>query len=219
MKIHVMQCMFLYESITLLGFVNNATGIAADPNKVAEITKMPIPSDLRKLRSFIGMVNFYRKSVKKLSMIAKPLYDLLRDKGGKKKIWTDEHSKAFQAIKEALVSSEILIHYDPKLPVELSTDACDYAIAEVLVHITHEIINGREGRMEKPTQYTTRTLRPSEIKWSTPEKECLALMYCLSVFRPFLASRSFIYTHGFICPNIFKEYARLTEISNSTMGN
>jgi hypothetical protein len=84
------------------------------------------------------------------------------------------------------------VHYDPTLPVELHTDACDYAKAGVLVHVVEREINGRVRREERPIQFISRTLRPSQLKWSIPEKDFLALMYCISVFRPYLAMRKFI---------------------------
>jgi transposase InsO family protein len=190
MKVHVRKCAFLYDNIKLLGFIINNQGVSPDPEKVRAIEHMPIPDSVKKLRSFIGMVNFYRKFVPKLAFHAKPLYDLLKKDEGKK-AWTETHTNSFTKIKSCLLSADTLVHYDPSLPVELHTDACDYAVAGVLIHVVSQEHNGKMRRVEKPIQFTSRTLRPSELKWSIPEKECLALMYCLSVFRPFLAMQYF----------------------------
>jgi hypothetical protein len=141
-------------------------------------------------QNYVRSVNFYRKFVPQLAFKAKPLYDLLKKEEGQK-AWTSTNTPAFNQIKSALVSSDTLVHYDPNITIELHTDACDYVVARVLVHVVESERNGKKRREERPIQFTSRTLRPSELKWSIPEKECLALMYCLSVFRPYLMKHFF----------------------------
>jgi len=153
---------------------------------------MPQPRTLKELRSFIGMVTFYKRFIPKLAFIARPLFQLLATS----KLtapWDDEQTEAFDSIKEALLSSEILVHRDETLPIELQTDACDYAVSGVLVQVHTKITSsGRKKRLERPLQYASRTLTGPERKWSIPEKEALALMFSLSIFRPYLAMRKFV---------------------------
>jgi hypothetical protein len=78
-----------------------------------------------------------------LAFKAKPLYDLLKKEEGPK-AWTSTHTAAFNQIKAALVSSDTLVHYDPNIPIELHTDACDYAVAGVLVDVGESERNGKK---------------------------------------------------------------------------
>jgi len=65
MKIKTSKCRFLYTEITLLGFVINGNGIRPDSSKVESVLKMPRPNTVTELRSFLGMINFYRKFMPK----------------------------------------------------------------------------------------------------------------------------------------------------------
>jgi len=83
------------------------------------------------------------------------------------------------------------VHYDHNLPVELHTDASYYAVGGALLHVYESEVDGKMIKVARPYQFTSRTIKSHELKWTTPEKECLALMYCLSVFRKYLAMRHF----------------------------
>ena len=192
LKVKISKCSFLYTKIKYLGFVVDGEGIRPDPAKIKVISDMPVPRTLKDLRSFLGMVTFYKKFIPRLAFIAQPLFKLLATS----KLtapWDREQTRAFEDIKTALVSSELLVHRNESLPIELMTDACDYAVGGVLVQVhTKRTLSGRTKREERPLQYASRTLTGPERKWSIPEKEALALIFCLSLFRPYLAMRKFI---------------------------
>ena len=191
LKVKISKCSFMYNEIKYLGFVVDGEGVKPDPKKVECILKMPIPRSLKELRSFLGMVTFYKKFIPKLAYIAQPLFKLLST--SKINDWTEEQTKSFETVKQALLSTEVLVHRQEELPIELHTDASDYAISGVLVQI-HSIISnkGKTVRQERPLEYASRTLTGPERKWSIPEKEALALIFCLTLFRPYLAMRKFI---------------------------
>jgi len=193
MKINTSKCRFLYTEITLLGFVINGNGIRPDSSKVESVLKMPKPNTVTKLRSFLGMINFYRKFMPKLAFVAKPLYQMAK----LEKVslwWNNEQTSAFDKLKEMLSISPILGHFNPKLPVEVHTDACEYAIAAVLLHsVTIENAeSNKRSKRETPIQYASRILKGAELRWSIPEKEAIALIFALEIFRPYLALRKFI---------------------------
>jgi hypothetical protein len=158
---------------------------------VEVVVNMPNPNTVTKLRSFLGKINFYRKLIPKLAETAKPLYELLQT-GKASLMWEDRQQAAFHELKEKLVSAPILTHYDPSLPLEISCDASSYGIGGAL-YMVKKVIgpSGRERRVEIPLQYVSRTIRASEMNWHISEKEMLSLMFCLSAFRPFIASRRF----------------------------
>jgi len=183
----------IHRKITLLGFVINGNGIRPDSSKVESVLKIPRPNTVTKLRSFLGMINFYRKFMPKLAFVAKPLYQMSK----LEKIslwWNKEQTSAFNKLKKMLSVPPILGHFNPSLPVEVHTDACDYAIAAVLLHsvIVENAESTKRVKRETPVQYASRILKGAELRWSIPEKEAVALIFALEIFRPYLALRKFI---------------------------
>lgn len=73
---------------------------------------MSEPQDVTQLRSFIGMVGFYSRFLPNLSTTMAPLYNLL--KNGVTWVFDNNCMKAFQEVKEKLLSANVLDHYDPK---------------------------------------------------------------------------------------------------------
>ncbi|CAD5223264.1 unnamed protein product [Bursaphelenchus xylophilus] len=177
------KCELFQESISLLGHELNAEGIRALPNKVEAITKMPAPKDLKQLASFLGMVQYYSRFVKGLSALAAPL-NALRKKTAKWQ-WGRKEKEAFEKLKERLTSTELLVHYDPKIPVRLSTDASDYGLGAQLEHVYPD------GSI-KVIGYASRTLTPAEKNYAQIEKEGLGILFGVEKFSQYLYGRKFI---------------------------
>jgi len=78
--------------------------------------------------------------------------------------------------------SPILGHFNPSLPVEVHTDACDYAIAAVLLHrvIVKNTESTKRVKRETPVQYVSRILKGAEPRWSIPEKKAVAFIFAFS---------------------------------------
>jgi hypothetical protein len=98
-----------------------------DPAKIEAIKTWPEPQNVREVRSFLGLANFYRKFIDSHSAIAKPLSDLLKSTEFKEKFghqfgklaklkFRETETKAFNALKEALISAPCLVIYDPDKP-------------------------------------------------------------------------------------------------------
>jgi len=86
--------------------VINKHGISVDPGKVSTIIEWERPTNVKKVRSFLGMVGYYRHFVKDFSIIAKPMTKLTQK--NVKFIWTQECEHCFQMLKEKLVTAPIL---------------------------------------------------------------------------------------------------------------
>ena len=125
--------MFEADSVTYLGHIIDATGVHPTGEKVEAIKNAPAPQNVTELRSFLGLVNFYHKFLPNVSAILAPLHQLLHKEV--RWVWSEEHSKAFDAIKILLQSSKVLVHYNPKLPITISSDASPYGIGVVLAHV------------------------------------------------------------------------------------
>ena len=127
------KCSFMKDSVEYLGHRVDANGIHATPEKIAAIVNTPLPQNLQQLRSFLGLLNYYRKFLPNLAAIVQPLNELLQNE--KKWIWSSKCTQAVQTAKQLLTASNILTHYDPTLPLKLAADASQYGLGAVISHV------------------------------------------------------------------------------------
>nr|GEU36745.1 reverse transcriptase domain-containing protein [Tanacetum cinerariifolium] len=120
---------FMVKEGIVLGHKFSKEGIEVDKSKVDVITKLPHPTTVKGIRSFLGYAGFYRRFIKGFSKIARPMTRLFEK---------DTHSfspksvEAFQTLKRKLTQAPILIALDWDMPFELMCDASDFAIGVVL---------------------------------------------------------------------------------------
>ena len=76
LKLKPRKCKLLHKEVEFLGYVVSASGVAADPKKVSAVADFPRPTDLRSLRTFVGLTSYYHRFVPCYSTIAQPLYTL-----------------------------------------------------------------------------------------------------------------------------------------------
>ena len=186
LKVQLDKSEFLHKEIEFLGYIITSDGIKPNIKKIEVIENYPEPSTIKELRSFLGMMGYYRRFVKDFAKIAKPLTNLLRGEGctSNKKIKLNEIEKTcFRKMRSVLSSSDILIYPDFNKPFLLTTDASDYAIGAVLSQ-------GETGK-DKPIHFASRTLSKSEEGFSVPEKEMLAIFWALQTFRNYLYGAKF----------------------------
>jgi hypothetical protein len=124
------KCHFMVMQGIVLGHVISERGIEVDKAKVETVEELPPLTDVKSLRSFLGHAGFYRRFIKDVSKITKPLTHLLQ-----KDVAFDFDEKclaAFWTLKNALVSAPIIQPPDWSQPFEIMCDASDYAIGAVL---------------------------------------------------------------------------------------
>ena len=108
-----------------------------DEAKVKAIQEWEPPTKVTELRSFLGLVNYYRRFIMGYSAIASPLTDLL--KKNKAWMWDEKCQAAFESLKKAVMEEPVLRLPDVTMPFELHTDASDFAIGGVLMQDEHPI--------------------------------------------------------------------------------
>ena len=86
LKLKPKKCELLKSEVTFLGFRITDEGARPDPNNVAKVLQWPVPANVTEVKQFLGLCSYYRKHVKQLSIIAKPLFDLT--KKDSKLVWT-----------------------------------------------------------------------------------------------------------------------------------
>ena len=129
---------------------------------------------------------YYSKFLPKSSECLAPLHKLLH--ADVPWGWSNTEQKAFEASKQLLASSQVLIHFDPDKPVILATDASSYGLGAVLAH---ELPDGSE----RPIAFASRTMSKAEKNYSQLEKEGLSIVFGLKKFRNYLlGSRFRLYT-------------------------
>ena len=129
------KCQLGVSSLHFLGHVVDHTSISPLPDKVEAIQALPPPtSSLRKLREFLGLINFYRRFVPRCADLMQPLTDKLKTATKKNQPITLSHDalEAFEAIKSALSQATLLVHPKKDAPVCLLTDASDVGVGGVL---------------------------------------------------------------------------------------
>ena len=171
------KCAFFKDKVVYLDHEISSEGLHTAPKKAEAIEAVPTPSNVQQLRSFLGLLHYYRKFIPDLASLVYPMNKLLQAKSTWN--WIDECDKAFALAKEKLTSSTILAHYNPKYPLRLATDASSYGVGAVISHI---FPNG----VERPIAYASRTLTASERHCSQLEKEALLLVFRVQKFHQFL---------------------------------
>ena len=199
-RLRMDKCKFFQDIIENLGHIIDNHGIHPHPAKIDAITNMPYPKNTAKLCSFLGMVNYYDRFTPGLAIKCVILNDLLHK--GSTWCWTVEHSQAVDAIKEALTSSTILLHYDPKLPLNIACDPSQVGIGAVLFHTL-------PNNIEKPIAYASRKLSKAEKNYAQIQKEALAIVYGIQKFRQYLLGRKF---------NLITDHKPLLTIFHPTKG-
>ncbi|GKA47789.1 reverse transcriptase domain-containing protein, partial [Tanacetum coccineum] len=179
------KCHFMVKEGIVLGHKISGAGIEVDRAKIDVIAKLPYPTNVKGVRSFLGHAGFYRRFIKDFSMISKPMTKLLMKDA--KFDFSDDCKKAFNILKEKLTTAPIIISPDWNIPFELMCDASDFAVGAVL----GQRIDGKF----KPIYYASKTLNNAQEHYTTTEKELLAVVFSFDKFRPYLVlSKTIVYT-------------------------
>jgi len=181
LRINAAKCTFAAESVDYLGHTVTASGILPIASHVQPILDFPPPHDVRALQKFLGMLNFFRRFLPGIAHTLKPLTDLTSGKGAIK--WTPTMQAAFLSAKQALASATPLFHPDPSAKLSLATDASDSHVGAVLQQ--------RHASGWQPLAFFSKKLSPTESRYSTFDRELLAVYLSVRHFRFLLEGRPF----------------------------
>ena len=167
------------ESVEYLGYVIDAKGLHPTEAKVLAVQNPPVPQEITQLKSFLGLINYYRKFLPDLSSLLAPLIRLLQK--DTKWTWSDSQQTAFDEAKKLLQSSVALA---PSKKLILVCDASPYVVGAVLSQY-------QDDNTERPVAYASRSLSKAERNYSHLEKEGLTVIFGVKHFHQYLYGRHF----------------------------
>lgn len=171
------KCAFGVDSISYLGHIISATGVAMDPDKVRAVADWPTPRSARAVRGFLGLAGYYRKFVKEFGTIAALLTALLKKEGF---AWTEASTAAFTTLKNAVTTAPVLALPDFSQPFVVECDASTYGFGAVLLQGQH------------PVAFFSRPVAPRHQSLAAYERELIGLVLAIRHWRPYLWGRRFL---------------------------
>ncbi len=159
------KCHYSKSEVVFLGHLISGTDIKPDPAKVAALQAMRPPTNISEHRGLMGFINFLSQYVPHFSALTEPLRRLQSTKTHFR--WTEDQQQAFDLLKQLFAEEPCLAPFDEYAPLSLATDASATGLGAVLL---------QHGR---PVLYAARSLTDAERRYSTIEKELLAVVFAL----------------------------------------
>ena len=178
------KCNFGFNEINYLGLKIKDNEISPLSNKVDSILTIEQPNSKKTLRSFIGMISFYRKFLGNMAENLAPLTDLLKKDVKEPLKFNNDAISAFNRLKAMLAQPPILKIPDIDREFCLRTDASTIGIGAVLFQYW--------DNTPFPVHYVSRKLLPAEKNYATVERECLAIVWAIDKLKFFLYGKKFI---------------------------
>ena len=178
------KCVLGAEKVEFLGHWVGQGIVGLHGDNIQKIKDAPRPCSKKEVRSFLGLVGYYRDFIPNFAAIAVPLTDLTRKGCPNKLLWGDAQEKAYMTLKNLLCKEPILRLPDVQKPYILRTDASNNGVGAIL-------LQEHEGAVF-PVCYASKKLLPRERKYSTMEKECLAIVWGIKKFITYLYGTDFI---------------------------
>ena len=166
------KCQFCLSEFNFLGY-----RIKPDMDKVKAVLEFKTPSIVKQVRQFLGLTGYYRRFIQNYARQAEPLHALTRKDTAFH--WDEKCQESMDILKECVTSAPVLCFPDFARPFFIHTDACDLGLEAALMQ------KDKEGR-EVVVAYASRSLNKAKKPYSTPEKECLVVIWALEHFRPYV---------------------------------
>ena len=163
--VNPLKCEWAVTSTEYLGFFLTIDGLKPMPKKVEAIINVSRPSSTKEVRSFVGLVNYYKDMRPRRAHILAPLTELCSTRNKFK--WNDNHESSFQQMKK-LVSGDVLLRFpDHSKPFQIYTDASKYQLGATI------------KQDNKPIAYFSKKLNPAQRRYSTIEQEMMEIVTVL----------------------------------------
>ena len=182
LKLRKDKCQFDKTSLTFLGHKISADGIQPDNAKITAITDYPLPTNVKELQRFLGMVNYLGKFIPNLSKETEPLRRLLE----KDIEWHMDkpQTDAFNNLKKLVTSHPVLQYFDINRKCRITCDASKKGLGAVLEQ--------KHNEHWSPIAYASRALNSAEMNYCPLERETLAIVYACERFHEYVYGQEFV---------------------------
>ncbi|GKB03766.1 transposon ty3-G gag-pol polyprotein [Tanacetum coccineum] len=171
------KCCFGREQVVFLGHLISSKGVSVEEEKILAVKSWPIPSTVKDVRGFLGLTGYYRRFVRNYGLIARPLTALTKKDGF---LWSKEALKAFNDLKQALLTTPVLRLPDFSKPFVIECDASSDGVGAILSQEDH------------PVAYFSKGFSPSNRFKSAYDRELLALVLAVQKWSHYLLGRHFL---------------------------
>ena len=177
------KCLLGASRMEFLGHQVGGDVITPSRDNLEKVRNTPRPTTKKQVRSFLGLVGYYRDHIPAFAKISAPLTDLLKKGKAEHIQWSEAQERAYSLLKEYLLQEPVLKLPDLSKPFVLRTDASGVGVAAVL-------LQENDGKLY-PVGYASKKLNLTEARYPIIEKECLAVVWGIKRFKLYLAGRRF----------------------------
>jgi RNase H-like domain found in reverse transcriptase/Reverse transcriptase (RNA-dependent DNA polymerase) len=194
------MCVVMSTEMEFLDVIVGREDLRMDPTKIKVIEDWPRPESVTEVRSFLGLVQFFRRFISRFYEIAAPLTNLTK-KNNSVSNWESSCDKAFETLKEAVKSAPVLQSPDWKKPFRCHVDASQLEVGGTLTQKD-------ERGFDHPIAFYFKKLSPAEANYSTNDRELLGLISFLQRFRCYLEGfESEVFTDNQVLKHLFTKAA------------
>ena len=193
-----------------VGKIVSSEGLKISKKRTQSLLDLSLPITFKQLKSFLGLVNYFRDFIRNHSITVKPLHGLLTKYHKTSKVaWTPETIQSFEDTKASVRSLPTLCFLNDTDPVTLCTDASDYGAGGYL----YQTVEG----VEKTIAFISKAFIKGELKWATIQKEASAIFFCCKQLHHLLSTiltdhRNLLYLKSSSNPVIARWYVALQEL-------
>ncbi|KAL4231673.1 hypothetical protein ACF0H5_009252 [Mactra antiquata] len=168
---------FNMDKVVFMGHVISGKGIGPTEERVKDLVNAKEPKNAAEVRSFLGLVNFSARYIPDIATVTEPLRKLTRK--NQTFNWGREQQNAFQELKRRMANVETLGFFKSGEKTTLVTDASNVGLGAVLI------------QNDKVISYASRSLSDIEKRYSTTEKEALAIVWACEKYNTYLYGTNF----------------------------
>jgi hypothetical protein len=183
LTVKLSKCQFARKEVNWLGYVVSEGGITPDPTKVDRVLAFARPTSLADVRTFLGLAGVFRKFIPGYGDIARPLHQLTKKEAHSRwragTAWDEDCEVSFEALKVAVATRPLLAHPRTDRPMKVVCDASDHGMGAMLAQ-------DDENGVERPIAFASATFADEATRYTTTEKEGLAVVWAVKHFRPYI---------------------------------
>ena len=176
------KCEWMQTEVEFLGHMASSNGLSVHPTKCTALQNWPAPVNVSEVRTLLGTFGFWRSYIRSYADIAAPLTTLTSKNSPWR--WGDTEQSALDKLKVAIAAAPVLMHPDTSKPFHVVTDASNFAVGASLEQES-------DSSSRRPVAFFSHRLNSAERNYPVHERELLAIVLALRVWRHFLYGSSF----------------------------